>query len=188
MEPPPVAPRRRRYDPARRERIAAAAIQVVARDGIEGLTHRAVAKEADVPLGSTSYHFGDKDALLKSAVELAEVVNRDLLTSILESHSPETDLAAALAGLVEELTVHRRKQLVLDYELYLAARRRPALRECAQRWVDDIEALIRRFAPDDVTTMAVSMMLEGVLVQAVVFDRPVPATDTEPVFRRVIGR
>ncbi|MEZ5124378.1 MAG: TetR family transcriptional regulator [Solirubrobacterales bacterium] len=182
-----AAPRRRRYDPDRRERIAAAAIQVVARDGLDGLTHRAVAREADVPLGSTSYHFADKEELLKSAVELAQEINRDVLTEILEGLSPDVDLAAAMAGVVEELTVRQRPQLVLDYEMYLAARRRPELRDAAQRWLDDSEALIRRYAADELATQAVSMVFEGVLIQAVVLDRPVAAAQIEPVFRRAAG-
>jgi DNA-binding transcriptional regulator YbjK len=178
--------RRRRYDPDRRERIAAAAIEVVARDGIDGLTHRAVAKQADVPLGSTSYHFADMDELLMSAVELAETVNRELLTQTLEALSPEEDLARAMAGLVEELTVRQREQLVLDYELFLAARRRPALRASAQRWLDDGLALLARFTEDEVTALAVAQIFEGVLVQAVVLDRPLYAVDVEPIFRRAL--
>ncbi|MGW1284542.1 TetR/AcrR family transcriptional regulator, partial [Streptomyces sp. NPDC002586] len=47
----------RRHDPERRQRIIDAAIRVVGRDGIAGLSHRSVAAEADVPLGSTTYHF-----------------------------------------------------------------------------------------------------------------------------------
>jgi DNA-binding transcriptional regulator YbjK len=184
----PAAPRRRRYDPDRRERIAAAAIQVVARDGIDGLTHRAVAREADVPLGSTSYHFADKDELLMSAVELAEALNRDVLTNILESLSPERDLAAAMAGMVEELTVRQREQLVLDYELFLAARRRPALRDAAQRWLDDGAELIRRYCADDITALAVGQVFEGILVEAVVLDEPIEAARVEPLFRHVIDR
>lgn len=179
--------RPRRYDPDRRERIAAAAIEVVARDGIDGLTHRAVARQAGVPLGSTSYHFADKDELLLSAVELAERTNRALLTEIFERLDPDRDLAAAMAGLVEELTVRQREQLVLDYELFLAARRRPALRSAAQRWLDDIDALIGRHAPDALTARAVGHACEGALVEAVVLDRPITAAEIEPIFRRIVG-
>ncbi|UGS37302.1 TetR/AcrR family transcriptional regulator [Capillimicrobium parvum] len=182
-----AGPRRRRYDPARRERIAAAAIRVIARDGIDGLTHRAVAKEADVPLGSTSYHFGDMDELLRSAVELAEALNRDVLTEILERLEPERDLAAAMAGLVEELTVRQREQLMLDYELFLAARRRPNLREAARRWVDDGRALVRRFTADDITADTVSQVFEGLLVHAVVLGEPLEAARVEPLFRRALA-
>jgi DNA-binding transcriptional regulator YbjK len=182
-----AAPRRRRYDPDRRERIAAAAIRVVARDGIDGLTHRAVAREADVPLGSTSYHFSDKDGLLRAAVELAEARNREVLVTILEQGEPAVDLAAALAGLVEELTVRQRTQLVLDYELYLAARRRPELRDIAARWGSALDDAIRVHA-DALTAQALAHVLEGVLIQAVVLDRPVPSTEIEPIFRLVFDR
>jgi DNA-binding transcriptional regulator YbjK len=179
-----TAPRRRRYDPDRRERIADAAIRVVARDGIDGLTHRAVAREADVPLGSTSYHFADKDGLLHSAVKLAEARNREVLVAILEEHEPAVDLAAALAGLVEELTVRQRVQLLLDYELYLAARRRPELRDIAARWGSALDDVIRLHA-DALTAQTLAHLLEGVLIQAVVLDRPVTAAEVDPIFRRV---
>lgn len=182
-----AAPRRRRYDPDRRERIAAAAIRVVARDGIDGLTHRAVAREADVPLGSTSYHFADKENLLRSAVELAEARNREVLVEILEAHAPSVDLAGALAGLVEELTVRQRTQLVLDYELYLAARRRPGLRDIAARWGSSLDELIAQHV-EPLTAQALAHVLEGVLIQAVVLDRPVPSTEVDPIFRLVSGR
>jgi DNA-binding transcriptional regulator YbjK len=181
-----AAPRRRRYDPDRRERIAAAAIAVVARDGIDGLTHRAVAREADVPLGSTSYHFADKENLLRSAVELAEARNREVLVAILEEHEPAVDLAGALAGLVEELTVRQRVQLLLDYELYLAARRRPELRDVAERWGSALDEVIRLHA-DALTTATLAHLLEGVLIKAVVLDRPVTAGEADPLFRRVIA-
>ncbi len=181
------SPRRRRYDPDRRDRIAQAALAVVARDGVDGLTHRAVAKEANVPLGSTTYHFADKDELLRSAVELAEATNREALTRMLESFAPEADLAAAMARLVEELTVRDRDQLLLDYDLFLAARGRPALTASAQRWVDDIRALIRRYAADDLTASTVGQLFEGVLVHAVVLDQRVRVEEVEPIFRRAIA-
>ncbi|MEV0373748.1 TetR family transcriptional regulator [Streptomyces sp. NPDC050636] len=63
------APRRRR-DPQRRiEEMAAAAERVIAVRGIEGLTHRAVAEEAGVPLGATTYHFATKDDLIHAALD-----------------------------------------------------------------------------------------------------------------------
>ncbi|TYR32953.1 TetR/AcrR family transcriptional regulator, partial [Streptomyces parvus] len=58
----------RRYDPERRTRIIDAALTVIAADGIAGLSHRTVAAEADVPLGSTTYHFASLDELLVAAL------------------------------------------------------------------------------------------------------------------------
>lgn len=61
----------RRYDPERRQRIIDAAIRVVGAKGIAGLSHRSVAAEADVPLGSTTYHFETLDDLLVAALRQA---------------------------------------------------------------------------------------------------------------------
>ncbi|GAA3108232.1 hypothetical protein GCM10020254_62710 [Streptomyces goshikiensis] len=61
----------RRYDPERRQRIIDAAIRVVGAKGIAGLSHRSVAAEADVPLGSTTYHFKTLDELLVAALRQA---------------------------------------------------------------------------------------------------------------------
>lgn len=179
--------RRRRHDPDRRNRIARAAVAVVARDGIDGLTHRAVAKEADVPLGSTTYHFADKDELLRSAIEIAQAADRDMLEATLERFSPQTDLAAALAQLIEHLTMHDREQLLFDYELFLAARHHPALAVSARRWVDDTRDLIARFT-DERTAAALIHMVEGLLVESVVLHEPCFAARVEPDLRRVLDR
>ena len=61
----------RRKDPTRRERIARSAITVVAERGVERVTHRAVAAAAEVPLGSTTYHFATLDDLLADALKVA---------------------------------------------------------------------------------------------------------------------
>ena len=59
----------RRYDPERRQRIIDAAIRVAELKGIAALSHRTVAAEADVPLGSTTYHFAGLDELLVAALD-----------------------------------------------------------------------------------------------------------------------
>lgn len=59
----------------RRQRIAEAALVVIARDGGRGLSHRAVDAELGLPVGSTSYYFRTRKALLDAAV--ARLVERD---------------------------------------------------------------------------------------------------------------
>jgi AcrR family transcriptional regulator len=46
-----------------------AALKVIARRGLHGMTMRAVAKEADCALGLLNYHFDDKDALIVEAYQ-----------------------------------------------------------------------------------------------------------------------
>ena len=51
-----------------RERFAEAAISLIARHGLEGLTMRAVAAEAGLSYGSLFHYFESKDDLLKHAI------------------------------------------------------------------------------------------------------------------------
>src|ERR1044071_9508632 len=53
----------------RRGEILEAALRVIGRSGREAVTHRAVAEEAGVPLGSTTYYFDSRDDLLGQALE-----------------------------------------------------------------------------------------------------------------------
>jgi len=54
----------------RRLAILHAALRVVARDGVRGVRHRAVATEAGVPLSATTYYFKDIQDLLADAFTL----------------------------------------------------------------------------------------------------------------------
>lgn len=83
----------RRHDPERRERIIEAAIRVVGAHGIAGLSHRSVAAEADVPLGSTTYHFASLDELLVAALRrcnenFARMVREGAVSPTPPSRSP----------------------------------------------------------------------------------------------------
>jgi DNA-binding transcriptional regulator YbjK len=124
---------------SRRAEIADAAIATLARDGMRGLTHRAVDRAAGLPEGSASYYFRTRQALLQATVErLAELDTSDMLDST--GMLPSTGLAAlpgldldtfvdAAAGIVESwLTTGRERQLA-RYELALEATRRPELRQ-----------------------------------------------------------
>lgn len=54
----------------RRLAILHAALRVIARDGVRGVRHRAVATEAGVPLSATTYYFKDIHDLLADAFTL----------------------------------------------------------------------------------------------------------------------
>src|SRR6266480_280322 len=118
---------------SRRAEIADAAITTLARDGMRGLTHRAVDRAAGLPEGSASYYFRTRQALLKATVErLAELDSAEMLPSISLPVPPGHELdafAAAAAAIIENwLTTGRERQLA-RYELALEATRRPELRD-----------------------------------------------------------
>lgn len=118
---------------SRRAEIADAAITTLARDGMRGLTHRAVNRAAGLPEGSASYYFRTRQALLQATVErLAELDSTDILPStslpVLSGHELDTFAAAAAAIIEGWLTTGRERQLA-RYELALEATRRPELRD-----------------------------------------------------------
>ncbi|MFB7862112.1 TetR/AcrR family transcriptional regulator [Streptomyces sp. NPDC056069] len=154
--------RPRRHDPDRRERIVDAALRVVGRDGIAGLSHRTVAAEADVPLGSTTYHFGSLDELLVAALRRVNATFADELRDSPALTGP--DLAGGLARITGQWLGGERTGVELEYELYLAALRRPALRPVAAEWADAVvAALAPRTGP--VTARALVALLDGISLQ-----------------------
>lgn len=112
---------------ARRTELADAAITTLAREGMRGLTHRAVDRTAGLPEGSTSYYFRTRQALLAAVAERLAEVDATEIPAL-----PQGDLDAfadAAAGLVHAwLTTGRNRQLA-RYELAPEATRRPELRE-----------------------------------------------------------
>jgi DNA-binding transcriptional regulator YbjK len=111
---------------SRQTDIADAAIATLARDGMRGLTHRAVDRTAGLPEGSASYYYRTRQALLQATVErLAELDAAE--APALPQHDLEA-FARATAELVQSwLTTGRQRQLA-RYELALEATRRPELR------------------------------------------------------------
>jgi DNA-binding transcriptional regulator YbjK len=172
-------------DHARRERIARAAIAVVAERGVEGVTHRAVAAVAGVPLGSTTYHFATLDDLLAVALRTAAEHNIERLREWERDLPRNADLAAALTDLVMRGLTEERPQTVVGYELYVAALHRPQLRPASTAWD---EALAELFASrtDLVTGRLLAAIFCGLALQALLAE-PLPARkDIEAVFRRAI--
>ncbi|WP_326683625.1 TetR family transcriptional regulator [Streptomyces microflavus] len=181
----------RRYDPERRTRIIDAALRVIAADGIAGLSHRTVAAEADVPLGSTTYHFGSLDELLTAALRrsnenFAQAL-RDSEVCAVEPSGEETG-----AGLADELTrvlgewfAGERGAIELEYELYLAALRRPALQPVAAEWTESaVEVLSAR--TDPATARALVALMDGVCLQVLLTGSAFDAAYTREMLTRVV--
>lgn len=176
----------RRYDPERRARIIDAAIRVVGAKGIRGLSHRSVAAEADVPLGSTTYHFASLDELLVAALRRC---NENFARTVRESEAlarPGADLAAELTGLLGVWFAGGRMPMELEYELYLAALRRPALRPVAAEWTDGVAALLSRHT-DPATARALVALLDGICLQVLLTGGAFDPAYTREMLARVVS-
>lgn len=176
----------RRYDPGRRQRIIDAAIRVVAGKGIAGLTHRSVAAEADVPLGSTTYHFTTLDELLVAALRQAGEGFAKAVGARGAFEDPRTDLAGELAALLGEWLSGDRTGVELEYELYLAALRRPALRPVAAEWCADLAARLER-RTDPVTARALVALTDGICLQVLLTGAAYDAAYAREMLARVIA-
>ncbi|MGW7412708.1 TetR/AcrR family transcriptional regulator [Streptomyces sp. NPDC054863] len=182
------APRRRR-DPQRRiEEIVTATERVIATKGIEGLTHRAVAEEAGVPLGATTYHFATREDLIKAALQRA--VDRfgaylDTWTAQRPNLAPEQYAVLLADALMGSFTAEGRGQSVMEFELYLAALRRPELRQVADQYT---ELNIRACAKytDPVTAAAVAAATNGITLRGLANSRPPTRDDVEAILRRIL--
>ncbi|MFD7029158.1 TetR/AcrR family transcriptional regulator [Streptomyces sp. NPDC059917] len=173
----------RRHDPERRQRIIDAAIRVVGDKGIAGLTHRSAAAAADVPLGSTTYHFKTLDELLVAALRQA---NEGFARALADSPAladPTADLAAALARVLGEALAADRGRVELEYELYLAALRRPALRPVAAQWGEAVAGILAR-RTDALTARALVAALDGIGLQVLLTG----SDYDEPYAREVLAR
>jgi DNA-binding transcriptional regulator YbjK len=117
----------------RRTVLADAAIDVLAEDGMRGLTHRAVDRAADMPGGTTSAYYRTRQALLTALVR--RLVERDQaeLHAAGEELPPLRDadqLAAQIAEFVEQrLTGEGRRRSLARYACAVESVRHPELRD-----------------------------------------------------------
>lgn len=175
----------RRKDPGRRERIARAAIQVVAERGVDKLTHRAVAAAAGVPLGSTTYYFATLDDLLASALKQAAEDDVAHIQAWARELQGQDDLAAALTDLVLRYLGPARPQTLVGHQLYIAALHRPALRHLSQEW-DAALAELFASCTDQTTGQVLAALFCGLLFQHIVRESVPSRDEIETIFRRVL--
>jgi len=183
---------------SRREQILEAALRVIGRSGTQAVTHRAVAEEAGVPLGSTTYYFESKDDLLRQALEhvAASEVDRyrDLGEQLRSVKSPR-ELADRLIDKLGS-AVRDRTAYIAEYELWLEAGRRPELREAAQSWCDAeqrsvagaMEALGSRDPATDASLVVAALDGLGERILAREEDPAEAARELRPELRRLIER
>ncbi|MFC3998040.1 TetR/AcrR family transcriptional regulator [Nocardiopsis sediminis] len=133
-----------RQNPERRAALVDAAIEVLAREGMRGLTFRAVDAEADVPKGTASNYFANRDDLLTQIGGrfYERMAASASVAEALEGPRDRARLAALMRDLVDRITEFRSGYLAL-LELRLEATRRPALRDVLTRTIRaDVEANI----------------------------------------------
>jgi AcrR family transcriptional regulator len=112
----------------RRDQILSATWRVIARDGIDGATIRAIAKEANCSAGILGHYFDDKEDILGSALLLS---HRRVGTRMSAASAGLAGLAALREVMLEALPLDERRDLEAQIEISFWGRAlgNPRLRE-----------------------------------------------------------
>jgi DNA-binding transcriptional regulator YbjK len=173
-------------DPGRRDRIVAAALRVALEQGVGAVSHRNVAAAAGVPLGSTTYHFASLDDLLAAAMELCTASYAELLVAWSDAIPQGADVADALCDLLVARLEGDRERVVAEYELQLAALRRPALRAVSLAWSELLRIVLAQHV-DELTARELTTVADGVMVNALAGGSIPRRPDLYELLRRIGG-
>lgn len=137
-------PRRARGE-LRRQQLLDAAVELLLESGIGAATHRAIASRAGVPAASTTYFFPSIDALIAEA--LSGVLKHELqklehLQQRIGGEGLSAD--AAIDAFVELAMTSSQASIAAQFEMYVAASRRPVLREQTGQIFDASRAVAAR--------------------------------------------
>lgn len=162
-----------RTNPERRQALLDGAIEVLARDGARGLTFRAVDKQAQVPPGTASNYFTNRDDLLVQVghryYERLQP-SEETMTMLFEGDRSAETITALMTETVSRITNFRTGYLA-QLELRLEATRRPELQTLlTERVRADIDLNIRNHLSsglpgDEETVLLLYLSLNWLIVE-----------------------
>lgn len=170
-----------------RERILAAAVGQIAREGIDGVRIARIAMDARVSTALVHYHFDSREALLAEALEYSYARAGDVR---IDNNQPDgASSAQRLQAMIDQClpsTPALEEDWVLWVELWLRAIRHPELRPVAEElyarlrawFADEIEAGVRsgefeRCDPLEVADHTLAL-LDGFGVRTLIGDSTIP--------------
>jgi len=180
--------------------ILGAVVELLAKKGLDGVTHRAVDLAAELPQGSTSYHYPKKVQLLMGAADhLIELLGKDceeLQVGFAECVSGQ-GLDAAIAYVGDELVSYadRSRSLFLArMELTLASARREDLVGIGERLTAAARrpiAFFLKLMPGEKTNVSVETcagLIDGITLMYATGQGPKPTSDQlKTVFAAVVS-
>lgn len=124
----------------RRNELADTAIDIVARRGLHGLSHRAVDEQAAVPRGTTSNYFRSREDLVVATIQRIVDLHFVLIAELRTRHErkPSTVGVADLLGDVVDIALTEfPERYIAMLELGLESTRKPELRAELDRIADE---------------------------------------------------
>ena len=197
----------------RRKEILDAALRIVAREGVRGVKHRAVAKEANVPLASTTYYFKDIEELISDAfmlfaekslqgVELfyselhALLSNYDIKEIQCDAEVMDRFIISLVnigANYIKDQLEFRRQDVLTEVALLSEAVRDERLKPLARAYRDiwhgrltDFFILINSSAPKEDAMLIISAV-QGLLYEGVINDGGIDDVKIKSILKRAIN-
>lgn len=146
--------------PDMRRRILEAALRVVGDRGVGGLTHRLVAQEAGVSLGSLTYHFASQTELVRESLLLFVREETQRISALADSVAPQMgsldEAAAAAQHAIASVALGRAE--IGAFEVYLQSARdaelHAAVARCFAAYDEVVSAILARLGVPDPDTVA----------------------------------
>ncbi|WP_410661666.1 TetR/AcrR family transcriptional regulator [Amycolatopsis sp. lyj-112] len=171
----------------RKRELIEATLRIVARDGVSGVSHRTVAREAGLPATAAAYHFRGIEDLLTAALTRCMDEDAERMRALAEEADGGADTLRKLAVLMADV-VAKPGHLLAEYELYLLAVRDPELRESTHRWMEALADFARRYTDDPVRIEMLVGLVDGLLLQGLLRDDQLTVDRFEAILRTALGR
>lgn len=153
--------------------------------GVKGVTHRRVAAEAGVALGSASYHYEHIDALMFEAFSSWIRSQTVLYVPDFDAARSDADVIAAVKKLLTVIHGSEDARILL-FEIYAQSVRDPQYHELVGSWSRDTRASLERlYTPE--TARAIEAVWEGFGVQ-LVMGAVHSISEVEPLLLLVLER
>lgn len=164
----------------RRATLIAATLRVIERDGVAGVTHRRVAREAGVSATSATYHFRTIDELLVATLTAA---CEECVLALEQAVVAAGDDVAGMARSIVEAATEQRGPQLAAFELWLLVARRPALLPAARVWTTAVTTLARRHTDNPQAIEAFVALVDGLTLQVLTRADPPGLAEIEAALR-----
>lgn len=159
---------RSKRDPqGRRRAIAQAAAELLLFEGPKSVTHRSVAKKAQVPLGSTTQYFSSINELKRAGYDvISRGVERGYDELIAQSEKAKNESKALAVCIYDYVT--NIEEVRADMVLSAAAIKDEELRALLERNNERYEASLKQYMSDNQAKM-ISVFTNGLMLETGIF-------------------
>ena len=156
----------------RKTKLLDASLSIVAESGANALTHRAVAKQAQVSLASVTYHFPSSDDLRRATFEYAGSRIGMQFVGLVKSTLDIESLPEICAKFTVGLVTDHRTDTITVFEMILAAGHDPQLSPVTRLLNDRLAKLLKPYLRSNAAAKTVSAAIQGLVLTALAIDRP----------------